>query len=195
MKSKGNGSAAAIIGTQTTVRTPKGEGVVLSYQDGWYKVEVEIAGTEEGSSTATRTLSFRAKDLEVIGTATIEDRMAEIANSDIDETDRVPEHEDPNPPKGKRGNGSAKGKAKAKVARTPRAPKPKVESACLCGCGATTARSFAPGHDARFHGWMRRLAQGEEILSQIPMSARKLMTIKDGMPTTDYDGTPWTFRE
>lgn len=25
---------------------------------------------------------------------------------------------------------------------------------CLCGCGAPTKATFAPGHDARFYGWL-----------------------------------------
>lgn len=51
----------------------------------------------------------------------------------------------------------AKAKAKktaAKESPAPRAPKP--TGACLCGCGSETKRNFAPGHDARVYGWIRR---------------------------------------
>ena len=32
---------------------------------------------------------------------------------------------------------------------------------CWCGCGTPTTKKFAPGHDARFHGWAKRAARGE----------------------------------
>jgi hypothetical protein len=64
---------------------------------------------------------------------------------------------------------------------------------CACGCGSTCKphRHFAQGHDARFHGWMRRIAQDIISASEIPASAAKLMTIVNGTPTTDYDGSVW----
>lgn len=31
---------------------------------------------------------------------------------------------------------------------------------CTCGCGTETTGYFAPGHDARFHGWTKKLADG-----------------------------------
>lgn len=36
-------------------------------------------------------------------------------------------------------------------------PKP-----CLCGCGTTTLRKFAPGHDAKYHGRIKREQQAAE---------------------------------
>jgi hypothetical protein len=32
---------------------------------------------------------------------------------------------------------------------------------CWCGCGAPTAKKFAPGHDARFHGLAKKVARGQ----------------------------------
>ena len=32
---------------------------------------------------------------------------------------------------------------------------------CFCGCGGETQSRFVPGHDARFHGWARKVAKGE----------------------------------
>ena len=78
-------------------------------------------------------------------------------------------------------------KARAKVASKPGQP-------CLCACGqdAKSGRSFLPGHDARFHGWMKRLADQRLKPSEVPAAALKLMNLdKDGVPTTDYDGSPW----
>lgn len=46
-----------------------------------------------------------------------------------------------------------------KTAATPKPPKP-VRS-CVCGCERTTKGAFAPGHDARVAGWMRRAIDGE----------------------------------
>lgn len=69
---------------------------------------------------------------------------------------------------------SAKGKSKAAKAaktKTParkataskRAPKANVElQPCICGCGTQVARYFAPGHDARFKGWLIKIAKGTE---------------------------------
>lgn len=96
-----------------------------------------------------------------------------------------------------RANGQPSTKAaKVKASATPRKAKVQEPGApCLCGCGelAKSGRSFLQGHDARFHGWMKRLADGRMKPSDpaIPRSALKLMTIVDGCPTTDYDGSPW----
>lgn len=86
----------------------------------------------------------------------------------------------------------------AKAAKSPKQPKPakpaKVGQPCLCACGelANPGRAFRQGHDARFHGWMRRLADERLLPSEVPPAALKLMNVnRDGVPTTDYDGTPW----
>lgn len=80
-----------------------------------------------------------------------------------------------------------------KAPKAPREPKaPKEPRPCLCGCGEMTASSFRMGHDARFHGWMKRIADGKLDASTLPASAVALMTLVDGVPTTDYDGSAWT---
>lgn len=40
--------------------------------------------------------------------------------------------------------------------RLKRAPKPKTVL-CGCGCGTLTARTFAPGHDAKLRAWALRV--------------------------------------
>lgn len=50
-------------------------------------------------------------------------------------------------------NGKANGAAKRE--RTP-----KTVRSCACGCGAETTGHFAPGHDARYHGWLTKLKDG-----------------------------------
>jgi hypothetical protein len=76
--------------------------------------------------------------------------------------------------------GSAPGSRKPKVAA--------ATNACCCGCGAMVAGYFKQGHDARFHGWMVRIADGRTDPKDVPASAVKLMNLKSGIPTTDYDG-------
>lgn len=49
-------------------------------------------------------------------------------------------------------------KAKKPAAKREKAPK-KVRN-CACGCGTETTGHFAPGHDARVHGWIAKLADG-----------------------------------
>ena len=59
----------------------------------------------------------------------------------------------------------------------PPAPRKSV-SQCLCGCGRPTAKTFAPGHDARFYGWLRRLVDGRTEWGHLNQAVR------------DYVGTP-----
>lgn len=51
-----------------------------------------------------------------------------------------------------------KAKKAAKPARAAKAPK--TVRNCACGCGTETTGHFAPGHDARVHGWIAKLADG-----------------------------------
>lgn len=43
--------------------------------------------------------------------------------------------------------------------KTAKTPKPLV--ACWCGCGGETRSRFVPGHDARFHGWAKKVIREE----------------------------------
>lgn len=60
---------------------------------------------------------------------------------------------------------AAKGKiAVVKKAKAAPAPTPKKAlSACLCGCGDQVTGRFRMGHDARYHGWLRKLAGGMSV--------------------------------
>lgn len=47
---------------------------------------------------------------------------------------------------------------------------------CACGCGTETARRFAPGHDARYHGRILREAQAAErgiTPDEVPAALRR----------------------
>lgn len=113
----------------------------------------------------------KADDLEPTVGTDLAAAMSAIANRMVTEPDSKP----------------AEAKAKAAKART---PKPATRD-CKCGCGRLVRRHFAQGHDARFHGWMTRLAGGEDAKEiGIPASALKLMALNaDGIPTRDYDGS------
>lgn len=69
---------------------------------------------------------------------------------------------------------------------------------CQCGCGGTTGRYFVPGHDARFKGWLKRIARGEA--SDMPKAVHDAYTWIDTTtvggpsgcmtPTLNYDSSP-----
>jgi hypothetical protein len=65
-------------------------------------------------------------------------------------------------------------KKAAKKAASSRAPKQskaaKTVRDCICGCGGKTGGAFVPGHDARFKGWLIKIAKGESKPSDL-MSA------------------------
>lgn len=81
-----------------------------------------------------------------------------------------------------------------------REAKPKVMSKCLCGCGEMTAKSFFPGHDSRFKGWLISLERGTETMDSLSAQARKALSgytfHKNAMggitPTKNYKGEPHT---
>lgn len=55
----------------------------------------------------------------------------------------------------------------AKAAKAPKTPavarekKEKTVRDCICGCGGKTGSAFVPGHDARFKGWLGKIAKGQ----------------------------------
>ncbi len=51
--------------------------------------------------------------------------------------------------------------AKAKAGAAARPKVQKTVRKCGCGCGGETMAHFVPGHDARYKGWMKKLATGE----------------------------------
>lgn len=65
---------------------------------------------------------------------------------------------------------------KAVVAKKAAAPKAeKVYGPCICGCGGQTTGNFCPGHDARVHGWQKKIERGEMKFSECAPSAQKYM--------------------
>ena len=58
------------------------------------------------------------------------------------------------------------------VAPVAAAKTPKPLNVCFCGCGGLTKGNFVPGHDARFHGTVKKVLRGElnaeEELKKLP---------------------------
>lgn len=50
-----------------------------------------------------------------------------------------------------------------------------VQNPCTCGCGTMTGGNFAPGHDARVHGWGKKIAAGLMKYGDVPASAQKYL--------------------
>lgn len=76
----------------------------------------------------------------------------------------------------------AKAAAKAAKAAAPKTAKvkvPKTVRNCACACGGETTGYFCPGHDARMHGWVAKLADGRIEPKDIPQGVRnKLVLVK-----------------
>lgn len=75
-------------------------------------------------------------------------------SANLDETDSIPTTKgtDIMAKKASKAKTKSNGAAKAKATKTVRS--------CVCGCGTETTGYFAPGHDARYHGWIKKLADG-----------------------------------
>lgn len=80
-------------------------------------------------------------------------------------------------------NGTEKGETKmaTKKAATKKAAAPKrvkvekEESPCHCGCDTPTTgkKGFAPGHDARMHGWAKKIGDGRMTFAEINKTLTK----------------------
>lgn len=75
------------------------------------------------------------------------------------------------------------GVAKTKTVKAPKAKAEKKEKAvvtlkpCGCGCGEKVTRTFRPGHDARYYGWLKRVANGKMGYSELAKFVR--LQLKD----------------
>jgi hypothetical protein len=68
---------------------------------------------------------------------------------------------------------AAKGAPAAKAPKAPREKKERVMSPCRCGCGTETGGTFAPGHDARFYGWLKKVSAGTMEFKELPKHLQK----------------------
>lgn len=73
--------------------------------------------------------------------------------------------------------GGVKAKA-AKVKKAPKVKTPVTLNMCGCGCGAAVKSKFQMGHDARFHGWLKRLKDGRMKPTDLPPAVAKLLLLK-----------------
>lgn len=94
-------------------------------------------------------------DISVAGTTfdSFDSTELPVGADNLDDTDSIPTV------KGMTAMAKA---AKAKAPKTAKAREktPKTVRNCVCGCGTETTGYFAPGHDARYHGWITKLADG-----------------------------------
>lgn len=70
----------------------------------------------------------------------------------------------------------AQAKTKVKGEAKPKAEKKaKTRQPCTCGCGTETGGRFAPGHDARYYGWAKKVVAGTPAkdIKDITAKARK----------------------
>lgn len=80
----------------------------------------------------------------------------------------------------------AAGTKKAAAAKKPaekREKAPKTVRKCACSCGTETTGFFAPGHDARMHGWIKKLESGKIEAKEVPAAVRTKLGLtekKDG---------------
>lgn len=70
--------------------------------------------------------------------------------------------------------------AKAKAQAGPNGGKAeKTIKKCRCGCGGDTKGMFAPGHDARFYGWAKKIVAGvpfDKLKNFTPQAKTELAT-------------------
>jgi len=74
--------------------------------------------------------------------------------------------------------------------------KAKTVRKCFCGCGEETMGFFAPGHDGRFHGTMKKLERGEIEPKDIRKAQAEVIgpfkKFGEGWrPTKNYKGEPY----
>lgn len=87
-------------------------------------------------------------------------------------------------------------KAKKAASKGNREAAPKKVRDCACGCKTETTGYFAPGHDARYHGWIKKLADGrlqrngkdaksgEQVVSAGVLNKMGLVAKGDGFKAT-----------
>lgn len=84
----------------------------------------------------------------------------------------------------KKAAGAKKTAVGAKKAAAPKREKaPKTVRKCACSCGTETTGFFAPGHDARMHGWIKKLETGKIEAKEVPAAVRAKLGLtekKDG---------------
>lgn len=84
------------------------------------------------------------------------------------------------------------GRRASKLGATKKATAPKTVRKCACGCKEETMSFFAPGHDAKFKGWLKKIELGKMDVSELPKSVQEAYTWRkhgEGkIPTKNYNG-------
>lgn len=93
-------------------------------------------------------------------------------------------------PKTVKTKAAAKADNKEKLAKLKEAKKKDPINPCGCGCGTLVAGRFSMGHDARFHGWIKRVGDGRMSIAELPEQVRRGMFagVKDLPEATRKEG-------
>lgn len=78
--------------------------------------------------------------------------------------------------------------------KLPSLPKIRTRVACACGCGTLCGNRFAPGHDAKLVGYVKRInagvwAPGGDLVDQFRAMAE--WHLGCAMATADHMGLDW----
>lgn len=79
---------------------------------------------------------------------------------------------------------------KAKLRELKEKAKKEPINPCGCGCGTLVKGRFAIGHDARFHGWIKRVGDGRMTIAELPEQVKRGMYpgVKDLPEATRKEG-------
>lgn len=69
----------------------------------------------------------------------------------------------------------------AKAPKEPKEPKVREQRPCACACGTATGGRFAPGHDARYFGWLKKIAAGTKEFKELPKAVQKVLVDVKGV--------------
>lgn len=59
-----------------------------------------------------------------------------------------------------------------KAAKVKKGPRPR-DNDCRCQCGTKTGGTFAPGHDARYFGWLKKISSNDMDFKELPAALRR----------------------
>lgn len=167
-------------------------------------VNREFDKTDDGISIAVMSLVTRVTEAEALASVDIPPKRQTKAKEDTMGASAIPvagssksarERE-----KDRRSSRASKREARAAAVpgarRVTREKAPRTVRKCFCGCGEETMSYFVPGHDARFNGWMKKIASGKMEVDELKKSVRDAVgpwkKKGDGMvPSKDYKGNPY----
>lgn len=167
-----------------------GEGINISPRSIVERVSLEQVEARKRQAKEPRNDATQTKERSVATAAAIP--MSTKSNRQInkDQRDKMEARRraDRSAGIGVRGGTGNLARAKSKTAKPP-----KTVRKCGCGCGEETMSYFAPGHDARYHGWVKKLASGVLRPEDLSAAQRKALgelkkSGKGYAPVLNYKG-------